>query len=287
MRITIFTPTYNRGYILPKLYNSLLNQSNKNFEWLIIDDGSGDGTKEIVENFIKQNKITIRYYYQKNSGKAMAYNKGIEFAKSDLFTCVDSDDYLVNDAIKIILETWKYNHEGIGILAKKIKPNGEDHTFFNVKDIKYSKLKEADEKNMVYGDTFLIYKTSIIKKFRFPCYENEKFVPETYLYDQLDQVGTLYLLNKGLYIAEYLDDGYTKKIDKVIANNPKGYLAFVEQRILLDKRIKDKFFDTARAISVLFVLNQHKIYWNHIFISLLAYPLGYFLYIKRFKKWIK
>ena len=104
--ITILTPTFNRDYILKKAYNSLLNQNNKKFEWLIIDDGSTDKTKELVNKFKSENKIKIRYFYKKNGGKHTALNFGINKAKGDLILILDSDDYLRKDAVELVYKYW-------------------------------------------------------------------------------------------------------------------------------------------------------------------------------------
>lgn len=111
--ITVFTPTFNREGYLTKLYNSLLNQKFNNFEWVIVDDGSTDGTKLIVGEFIKENKININYIYQKNEGKHIAFNNGVKNAQYELFMCIDSDDYLINDILGEIYNQW------IGIKDKK------------------------------------------------------------------------------------------------------------------------------------------------------------------------
>ena len=108
MKITVFTPTFNRAHILPKLYNSLLKQTNQNFEWLIVDDGSTDNSKTIIDEWIKQNRIVIKYFYQKNSGKMMAHNLGVLKSEEELFMCVDSDDYLFDEnVINKIITKWE------------------------------------------------------------------------------------------------------------------------------------------------------------------------------------
>ena len=101
MTITVFTPTYNRAYILPKLYESLKKQTCMNFEWLIIDDGSTDDTSEVVKTF-KTDKFPILYYYKKNGGKHTAMNYSHPYINGDLLFIVDSDDVLTNDAIETI-----------------------------------------------------------------------------------------------------------------------------------------------------------------------------------------
>lgn len=287
MGITIFTPTYNRAYTLRKLYNSLCNQINKNFEWIIVDDGSTDNTRKLIQNFINDKKIVIRYFYQKNSGKSMAHNKGVELATQELFTCVDSDDYLTNDAVEIILNRWeKVRGKQIGIVAKRMFSSGENITTATIKDKETFILRKVYENKSLLGDTFLIFDTKVIKNFYFPKFDEEKFVPEAYLYDQIGEVGEVSFLNKGLYICEYLVDGYTQNMDKLIANNPKGYRCFVEQRINLDSSLKSKFFDLIRYESISFVIKKNYIFKGHILGSILAFIPGYVLYKKRFKKFI-
>ena len=94
MEVTIFTPAYNRGDTLSRLYESLKKQSNKNFQWVVVDDGSIDNTKELIENWKKENILNIIYVYQENSGKMRAINRGVELAEGEFFFIVDSDDYI-------------------------------------------------------------------------------------------------------------------------------------------------------------------------------------------------
>ena len=125
--ITVFTPTFNREGYLTKLYNSLLNQKFNNFEWVIVDDGSTDGTKLIVGEFIKENKININYIYQKNEGKHIAFNNGVKNAQYELFMCIDSDDYMTDDAVEKIVNFWNKNRKrGLaGFVALDAYQNGE------------------------------------------------------------------------------------------------------------------------------------------------------------------
>ena len=124
-KITIFTPTYNRAHTLKRLYESIKVQKYPDFEWIIIDDGSSDGTNELVKSFIDENVIKIKYFFQENSGKHIAINKGIEEASGNLFFMVDSDDYITPDALNII-DKWEETIDGekyIGIAGLKIFEN--------------------------------------------------------------------------------------------------------------------------------------------------------------------
>lgn len=258
--ITIFTPTYNRAYILGNLYQSLLKQTKKDFYWLIIDDGSSDNTNYIVEEWITDAKIEIEYFRIENSGKAAAMNFALDIAKGKLFFCVDSDDYLSDDAIEKILKCYvNLDSSFIGILAgRKNYRTNEVITKFRCKKC-FGKLRELYNKKEISGDTALIYKTNLIKKYRFPVIDNEKFIPESYLYDLLDHDGALYILAEYIYMGDYLKDGYTKKIKKIISENPNGYYTYISQRLKLEKGFFNIFFDNIRCITINIVRKQNNI----------------------------
>ena len=104
MKITVFTPTYNRAYIIENLYRSLQRQTVKDFEWLVIDDGSTDNTQELFDKWIsEENAFPIRYYKQRNGGKCRAINRALDLAQGELFFTVDSDDYLTKDALEKVM----------------------------------------------------------------------------------------------------------------------------------------------------------------------------------------
>lgn len=247
--ITIFTPTYNRAYRLQKLYESLCDQSCDKFEWLVVDDGSTDSTKEMVNTWRKENKILIRYFWQENAGKAQAHNLGVELAEMQLFTCVDSDDYLLPNAVERIFEIWDKNPDKIGIICARIDVDHNPITYWNG-SVKYCTLYDAYRKYDLRGDTMLIYQTELIKKYRFPRFEGEKFVTEAYLYDCLDREGNMYITNEALYVTEYLPDGYTLNSHKLIQENPYGFQAYIIQRLKLDKKWKYIIEDTWQYIAV-------------------------------------
>lgn len=282
--ITVFTPTYNRCKTLSVLYDSLKRQNCRNFIWLIVDDGSTDETKEKVSNWIAEEIIDIKYIWQENQGKSMAHNTGVLNTHTELFTCVDSDDSLSEEAIEKIENYWRQREENdIGILAfrsvtgfSKTLPERQIHTT----------LRQAYQEYGITGDTMLIFRTDVISKFEFPKFEHEKFVPEAYLYDLTDRTGTLMMLKEVLYFGEYLSDGYTKNMAKLLKRNPKGYLAFINQRLQFDMKFKDKFLDSVRYISMAKVDGENHIIKRAIYplIAVLAYPFGILLYKRRYEK---
>lgn len=289
--LTIFTPSYNRAYTLERLYNSLKNQTNKSFVWVIIDDGSTDSTEELVKRFISEDQIKIQYHYQENSGKSQAHNRGVQMCDTELFVCVDSDDFLTNDAVEKILLHWnvaKKTEGCIGLLACKCAKNVEcPLTHINTKKLPKDNLmtvREAYASGAIKGDALMIYRTSELKLFAFPRFDGEKFVPEAYLYDKLDQRGKLFYTDEKLYVAEYLDDGYTSNMESLNFKNANGYFAYVDQRLQLDTTFKSKVIDTACYISICIVLNKRPIHPKQKLLSFLVFPLGYALYLKRYHR---
>ncbi len=286
-KITIFTPTYNRAYTLQKLYASLCAQTSGDFVWLIVDDGSEDETKEIIDLWIKENIIKIRYYFQENSGKSMAHNKGVELTETELFTCVDSDDSLCADAVASILEVWENsNKQYTGVLCLKKNVCAEGNEIYKVADgVKSCTLRKAYSQYGLRGDAMLVYKTEIIGKYRFPRFPEEKFVPEAYLYDRIDRDGELLVLNKELYLYEYLSDGYTANMASLLKRNPQGYLAYIIQRLEMDRSFTDRAKDSIRYLAMAKVAGNKRMIKNAVYplIAFLVYPLGILFYHIRYR----
>lgn len=283
-KVTVFTPAYNRGYTLDRLYRSLLRQTDKRFCWLIVDDGSTDETQELVSGWIKENKIEIEYYKQENQGKPAAHNKGVELTKTELFTCVDSDDYLTDNAIAKILSVWEETpSECIGILGYK-KREGEDViTRCSDDSIVKGTLRYLYDHGLS-GDAILIFKSEVLKKYKFPQFVGEKFIPEAYLYDLLDQEGTLFLLRNAIYVCEYLSDGYTASMGKLLYSNPQGYFCYINQRLRLDVTKKQRFVDSIRYDAMAIAHRKSKIIREAVYplYALFAYPAGWIFYKKRY-----
>ena len=287
-KLTIFTPTYNRKKTLERLYKSLLEQTNKDFEWIIVDDGSTDNTEQYINELIKEGNLLIKYFKQENQGKMIAHNRGVKEAKGELFTCVDSDDYLNKNAVETIIKVWNKvdKNECTGIVALKISENNKPVGTYMPDNVKYSTLLDLYEKYKFIGDTMLIYKTKIIQKYEFPKIEGEKFIPESYLYDKIDLDGKLYLLNEGLYICEYLSDGYSANINNVIRNNPKGYILYAKQRMELATKYKDKLKAAAKYVLGNWLANKRGYIKESKYkiLTILAIPLAYIVYIERYNK---
>ncbi len=233
--ITIFTPTYNRAYILPKLYGSLLKQTLKDFEWIIVDDGSKDNTEQLCNNWIKDcKKFKITYVKQKNQGKHIAINTGVQIAKGELFFIVDSDDCLSYDAIEQIekfFEQIKKNDNFAGVSGMKAYSNNNRiGGKFPFETIDCSMI-DIRNKYKVKGDMAEVFKTNILKKYPFPQFEGEQFLSEGAVWNKIGSKYLLRYFNKNIYFAEYISDGLTKNIYKKFRENPQGTMFVFMQTI--------------------------------------------------------
>lgn len=244
MIITVFTPTYNRAYILKNLFNSLKNQTFQNFEWIIVDDGSTDNTEEVVKEWLNESLFfKIKYHKQKNGGKHTAINKGLELASGDVFFIIDSDDYITNDAL-FKINSWSqevYKDNSFwGVSGNRAKPNGTliGTTFLEqYKDCYYAER----ENNNIKGDKAEAFFMKIIKNYRFPVFEGEKFMTEKVFFLEFGQKYKMRFHNSNIYIGDYLNDGLSKNMQSIEKKSPKG-LAYVGNREIevLNRTIKDK-----------------------------------------------
>lgn len=235
MTLTIFTPSYNRAYILPKLFESLQNQSNCDFEWLIIDDGSTDNTKDLVGEFKQNAKFPIHYIYQENQGKHVAINLGVQKANGALFFIVDSDDYLSNDAISIMSDLFlKIKDDsfiaGIAVGYRSIK-NGNKIIYS--KDLPQHEIlltyNELYYQLKIKGDFATAFKTSVQKEFPYPVFSGEKFMRESIVYRRIGKKHKTLYVDYPLYFADYLDDGLTAKSWQILKQSPRGASLFFKE----------------------------------------------------------
>lgn len=225
--LTVFTPVYNRAHTIVRTYESLLNQKNKNFIWLIVDDGSTDNTAELVEKWRAQdNGFEIRYIYKENGGMHTAHNIAYENIDTELNICIDSDDRLAKDVVDKILNKWKLvRHKGYaGII-------GLDADMNTGKIIGKSfppKLMETTlcgyYANGGAGDKKLVYRTEVINQYPpYPVFEGEKYVALAYKYRLIDQDYKLAVLDEVLCDVEYQQDGSSLNMYRQYIKNPNGF----------------------------------------------------------------
>lgn len=233
MKITVFTPTYNRAYIIEQLYRSLRRQTCRDFEWLVVDDGSTDNTKELIEKLQKEdNPFSIRYYYQENGGKHRAINRGLELARGELFFTVDSDDYLTDDAIEKVIG-WEASLPKekcfCGVAGNLgITQTQTPNHIFEAEYLDASLLSRYDK---IDGERAVVFYTAIHRKYPYPVFDNEKFMTEAVAWNRMAHDGyKMRFYNDIIWIYEYRQDGLTKAGNSVFLNNPKGYGLWLREK---------------------------------------------------------
>lgn len=243
MTITVFTPSYNRAYILPTLYESLQQQTCKDFEWLIVDDGSTDNTEELVASWLSVADFSIRYIRQENAGKHLAINRGVAEAQGKLFLIVDSDDYLTCDAVRILCDRFAEivdDASFAGISGVRVDFNGKRIGDSLPQDILDCSALDLRFVYKIKGDMAEAYKTSVLKEYPFPEISNEKFCSEALIWNRIAQKYKLRYVNTGFYRCEYLPDGLTAKITQVRRNSPKASLIYYSELYSFDIPIAQK-----------------------------------------------
>ena len=223
--------------MIEKLYDSLCLQTCKDFEWIVVDDGSVDNTEELIQNFIQENKIHIVYYKQKNQGKHIAINKGVELAKGELFFIVDSDDILPKDSLEIVIEKYQSikDDETIAGLAGRrgYISGGYIGTNKSYDDVIMTSIDFRFKKKIV-GDMAEVYKTKVIRQYPFPQFEGERFCPEALVWKRIDQQYKMLWFSDIIYKGEYIPDGLTANIFKVRKNSPKASCLYYAEEAQYD-----------------------------------------------------
>ena len=227
--ISILTPTYNRGKLLLPLYESLKNLTFENFEWLIVDDGSEDDTEQYALSWIAHNienaEFPIRYIKKSNGGKHTAINRGVREANGELILILDSDDTLPADSLATIAQYYeqcKGYKDCAGVCGLMAHHDGQlIGTGFPKEPMYESALQfRYAEKGNVTGDLLEVYKTSVMREFPFPEIENEKFCPESLVWNRIANKYKLFCFNKVIYYRDYLEGGLTSKIVRIRMNSP-------------------------------------------------------------------
>ncbi len=229
---TVFTPAYNRKELLYRLYESLVEQTSKDFEWVIIDDGSTDGTDDMIAS-IKEDRFSIIYKKVENGGKHRAINRGLDIAEGEVFAIVDSDDYLLPNAIETIkarfseIDGEEKKFAGVALL-KSFSETEAVGTSFSGEWVD-AKTTERPKYN-INGDKFEVFYTDVLKENKFPEIEGENFMTEAVVWNRLSYKGYyIRWFNDIAYICDYLDNGLTDNRDKLIRKNPKGYSLFIRE----------------------------------------------------------
>ena len=246
MTVTVLTPTFNRGGVLRSLWDSLQKQTVKDFEWLVVDDGSTDGTKNLITKLQEKSDFPIRYIYKSNGGKHTALNVGIQTIRSELTFIVDSDDCVTDDAVESILKIHKkYRSQNniCGYAFLRAFPDGKvNGKKFDVNEKIGSYIDVRVNGNDTGADKAEVFKTHCLKEFPFPEYPNEKFLGEDLVWVRMARKYEMVHINKAIYVGNYLEDGLTNNRRKHNIASPVGCMhraeEFMESDLKTRYRIK-------------------------------------------------
>lgn len=233
-KLTILTPTYNRADYLPRLYESLKAQTNQDFLWLVVDDGSGDDTEALIASYEK-GPVEIRYIAQENAGKHTALNRGIREITTELTFIVDSDDYLPQNAVETILR-YHEKYQGMpnlcGYSFLRCHGDGRVNTAYFPADELIGTYAEVRINGGIGGDKAEVFYTSILKQYPFPTFPGEKFLPEDVVWMQMSGPYRMVHINENIYYCDYLENGLTNTGKRMKIHSPQGMV--LRAKIYLD-----------------------------------------------------
>lgn len=283
-QLTIFTPAYNRAHTLPRAFEALKEQSCKDFIWLIVDDGSTDNTKELVESFRKEDcGFQIEYIYKKNGGMHTAHNVAYQNIRTELNTCIDSDDMIGEEAVKKILDFWnEYGNDKVsGIIGLDSDFDGNIIGKGFPEGLKTT-THDAYYRNGGSGDKKLVLRTEIVNQYPpYPEYEGEKLVPLGTLYSIMDQDYEMLVLDEVLCRVEYQPDGSGASIFRQYKQSPRGFMYSRIMRMQYAERFTEAATGAIHYISAcIFAKERHFLKKSpKKLLTVLAIPFGVLLNI--------
>lgn len=232
MKITVFTPTYNRAHLIGRLYDSLCRQTCRDFEWLVVDDGSSDDTDSLFTRLKEEADFPIRYHKKENGGKHTAINLGLELARGALFFTVDSDDYLTDDALEKVAR-WEAelpkDQKFCGFAGRLADFSGRlsggeaDGTYFDGTTL--------DRYGKAGGERAMVFYTAVHKQYPYPVFPEERFLTEAVTWNRMARDGYRFrFYNDVIWIYEYQNDGLTGTGMSLYQRNPRGYALWVREK---------------------------------------------------------
>ena len=226
--VTFFTPTYNRAHILHRCYESLCAQTSYNFKWLIVDDGSTDGTESIVREWIKkENRFPIEYRYKENGGLYTTYNAALSLVDTELFVCMESDDVFAPDAMSIIERVWSGVRESdcVGFIALCRDSDGKLIGGLFPEGLKTVLYRE--HRRIAPGDKQYVFRTTALKRvFPMQGFPGEKYFDPKYKFFFLDDFGPLAVTNEVFVTTDYQPDGLTNTMMRQYYNSPNSFAEY-------------------------------------------------------------
>lgn len=281
--ITVFTPAYNREKTLPRLYDSLCEQTSFDFEWLIVDDGSTDNTQAAVSAF-SSDIFPIHYIKKENGGKHTAYNLALRHARGEFFLCVDSDDFLAPNAIESLCRTASFD---CGICAYKATVDGRNLSSEFPSEVRETTTFELYSGLNCRGEYTFAYPLHVARKVPFPVFPGETFVTESVVYDQLDKLCKVRLLPRVITICEYQPDGLSARAIELMKDNPAGYCLYFMQRIDLVSSFFKRLLMAGKYQCFGILAHKKRVTYcgKHLLLTEACYPIGllFRVYYKLFR----
>lgn len=277
--LTVFTPAFNRADCLRHCYESLRGQTCREFIWLVVDDGSSDGTRELVRGWMQEGELEIRYHYQENGGMHTAHNTAYELVETELNVCLDSDDRMPEDAVASILEFWERHGNdrvaGLVGLDADVETGELIGTAF-----------EADARETTLtgfyaaggrGDKKLVYRTALMKQLPpYPVFPGEKYVGLGYKYMLADRIAPLLTMNKVLCLVEYREDGSSRNMFRQYVLNPRGFAFLRKEGMQYQPSRLRRFLEAAHYVSASLLARNPRFLQEspRPWLTLAAVPLG-------------
>lgn len=302
IKLTIFTPTYNRKNALKRAYDSLTRQTNKHFIWLIIDDGSTDGTGELIETFVQMADFEIEYHWKENGGRHTAVNYSYEFLQTEYVVTLDSDDELTDDAVNLILNTWEA--VSANDYSRIWCVTGREIDYLNRKMVgkpfpnNINTLKGKKQHREILkcpGEKHCCRKVQILKQYHFPVYSDCKFVTENQVWEKINKKYDQYCTNEifGIY--------YTDSIDSLSVSHKRTksrYCTFYHAGIFYVNELFEQIFYNKDVLYYLFnvsrcamltkrswreVMSELNAWYKKVFVTM-GYPVSYLWIITHITK---
>lgn len=287
--LTVITTTYNRDYCLHQVYDSLKRQTSSDFLWMIIDDGSTDNTKELVQKWIDEKLIEIEYYYKTNGGMHTARNLAYEKCTTELNVIIDSDDWMTDDAVEKIVRFWKANgsNDYCGIISDNVDKNG-NMIGSPLPNIKSCRRFLLSSKYHVKGDKKLILRSELTRLYPYPEFEGEKFFPASYKFRLIDQQYDILVMHEYTCVVDYNSDSMTYNKYAQYKTCAKGFAFFRNEMIKLTNSPKEIIREMIHYIAESKMANSKHVISGSAkpFYTIICFPIGllYLFYLNNTKK---